>query len=104
MAQVNKVLLAFQKGLKDLAKSPIIREVPNHLKFYSQGPYDFSFLFKESNLGKSFFLDFMFEKLLIVWTLNKAIRHYISIRTLVPNLMFDIHSFHFTMKAICAPI
>jgi hypothetical protein len=104
MAQVNRVAFAFQKSLKDLAKSPIIGEVPNHLKFCSYRPYDFSFLFRENNLGKFFFLDFMFEKMSIVWTLNKTIRHYISIRTIVPNLMFDIHSFHFTIKAICAPI
>jgi hypothetical protein len=85
MAQVNRVAFAFQKSLKDLAKNPIIGEAPNHMKFCN-GPYDFSFLFRENNLRKSFFLDFMFEKMSIVWTLNKAIRHYISIRMIVPNL------------------
>jgi hypothetical protein len=33
VAQVNRVAPAFQKGFKDLAKSPIVGEVPNHLKF-----------------------------------------------------------------------
>jgi hypothetical protein len=35
VAQVNRVVVVFQKGLKDLAKSSIVGEVPNHLKFCS---------------------------------------------------------------------